>query len=74
MPKVQCGRYSNASEGVRDALRLLEDREKQRALRLAELHRMTEEGRANALSAEDGQGALDRLKAKGRTMTRPAEA
>ena len=46
--QVQGGRYNNASEVVRDALRLLEDREKLRELKLAELRRLAEEGRAIA--------------------------
>jgi len=62
------GRYNNASEVLRDALRLLEDEEKLRALRLAELHRLAEEGRASGLSSEDGEAVLDRLEAKYRAM------
>jgi antitoxin ParD1/3/4 len=66
--QVKDGRYNNASEVVRDALRLLEDEEKLRALRLAELRRLAEEGRASGLSNEDGEAALDRLEAKYRAM------
>lgn len=37
--KVQTGRYSSASEVVREALRLLEDRDRAKAAQLAELNR-----------------------------------
>jgi antitoxin ParD1/3/4 len=66
--QVKEGRYNNASEVVRDALRLLEDEEKLRALRLAELHRIAEEGRASGLSDQDGEAVLDRLDAKYRAL------
>jgi antitoxin ParD1/3/4 len=66
--QVKDGRYNNASEVVRDALRLLEDEEKLRALQLAELARLAEEGRASGLSDEDGEAVLDRLEAKYRAM------
>jgi antitoxin ParD1/3/4 len=66
--QVTAGRYNNASEVVRDALRLLEDEEKLRALQLAELSRLAEEGRASGLSNEDGEAVLGRLEAKYRAM------
>jgi antitoxin ParD1/3/4 len=66
--QVKEGRYNNASEVVRDALRLLEDEEKLRVLRLAELRRLAEEGRASGLSTDDGDAVLDRLEAKYRAM------
>ena len=72
--QIQDGRYSNASEVVRDALRLLEDQEKLRELRLAELRRLSEEGRASGLSTEDGDVVLDRLEAKYRAMVRSAKS
>ena len=62
--QVQGGRYNNASEVVRDALRLLEDQEKLRELRNAELKRLVEEGRESGLSETDGEAVLDRLDAK----------
>jgi antitoxin ParD1/3/4 len=68
--QIEGGRYNNASEVVRDALRLLEDREKLRELRLAELRRLIEEGEASGLSAEDGEAVLDRLEAKYRAMVK----
>ena len=51
---VASGRYSSASEVVRDGLRLLEDAEKLRELRTAELRRLVEEARGDPrLLSED---------------------
>ena len=61
---VESGRYNNASEVVRDGLRLLEDREKLREVKVAELRRLAEEGRLSGVSNEDGEAMLDRLEAK----------
>ncbi len=61
---VESGRYNTASEVVRDGLRLLEDREQLREIKVAELRRLAEEGRLSGLSDEDGQAVLDRLEAK----------
>ncbi len=61
---VESGRYDNASEVVRDGLRLLEDREKLRQIKVAELRRLAEEGRLSGLSEADGEAVLDRLEAK----------
>jgi len=72
--QVEGGRYNNASEVVRDALRLLEDQEKLRELRLAELRRLAEEGRASGLSVEEGEAVLDRLEAKYRAMIKSPAA
>jgi len=66
---VESGRYNNASEVVRDGLRLLEDREKLREIKLAELRRLAEEGRLSGLSDDDGEAVLDRLEAKYREMS-----
>jgi antitoxin ParD1/3/4 len=41
---VRSGRYASASEVVRDGLRLLEDREKRRELKLAELREAIRQG------------------------------
>ena len=72
--QVRDGRYNNASEVVRDALRLLEDQEKLRELRLAELRRLSEEGRASGLSESDGESVLDRLETKYRGMIQSAKS
>jgi antitoxin ParD1/3/4 len=66
---VASGRYNNASEVVRDGLRLLEEREKLREIKVAELRRLTEEGRLSGLSEDDGEAVLDRLEAKYLAMT-----
>ena len=65
---VESGRYDNASEVVRDGLRLLEDRERLREIKVAELRRLAEEGRLSGLSVEDGEAVFDRLEAKYRAM------
>jgi antitoxin ParD1/3/4 len=66
---VASGRYNNASEVLRDGLRLLEDRERLREIRIGELRRMSEEGRASGLSDESSDAFLDRLEAKYQAMT-----
>ncbi len=68
---VESGRYNNASEVIRDALRLLEDREQLREARIAELRRLAEEGRPSGLSDDDGETVLDRLEAKYRALAEP---
>lgn len=46
---VNGGRYNNASEVVRDGLRLLEDREKLRQLKVEEIRRSIEASRRSGL-------------------------
>ena len=65
---VQSGRYNNASEVVREGLRLLEDRERLRETKIAKLQRLAEEGRLSGLSEEDGEAVIDRLEAKYQAM------
>jgi len=65
---VESGRYNNASEVIREGLRLLEDKEKEREIKLTELRRLAEEGRLSGLSEEDGETALNRLEAKYRVI------
>jgi antitoxin ParD1/3/4 len=66
--QVKSGRYNNASEVVRDALRLLEDQEKVRELRLAKLRRLGGAGQASGSPEEDSDAVLGRLEAKHRAM------
>ncbi len=69
--QVTGGRYNNASEVVRDALRLLEDRDRQRQL---ELRRLVEQGRASGVSDQPGEAVLDRLEAKYRRVAKRRRA
>lgn len=58
---VKGGRYNNASEVVRDALRLLEDREALRRIKVEEIRRSIEDNRRNGvtLSEEEVFGPLE---------------
>ena len=66
--QVLGGRYNNASEVIRDALRLLEDREQARERERLELRQLAEAGRASGLSDDEGAAFLDRLERKYRGM------
>lgn len=65
---VESGRYNNASEVLRDGLRLLEEREALRGFTAAELRRLVEEGRLSGPSDVDGHTFLKRLEAKYQAM------
>lgn len=52
---VQGGRYNNASEVVRDALRLLEDREKLRQLKVEEIRRSIEISRRSGVTLSEDE-------------------
>ncbi len=58
---VKGGRYNNASEVVREGLRLLEDREKLRQLKVEEIRRSIEASRRSGvtLSEEEVFGPLE---------------
>lgn len=58
---VKGGRYNNASEVVREGLRLLEDRETVRRLKVEEIRRSIEESRRSGvlLSEEEVFGPLE---------------
>jgi antitoxin ParD1/3/4 len=65
---VGSGRYNNASEVLRDGLRLLEERERRHQIEIAELRRLVEEGRLSGPSDEEGFAFLARLEAKYQAM------
>ncbi|AHF87230.1 CopG family transcripitonal regulator (plasmid) [Rhizobium leguminosarum bv. trifolii WSM1689] len=62
---VESGCYANASEVMRDSLRLLEQREENRALELEKLKRQYAEGKAGGEPKEvDAAAFLQELKAE----------
>lgn len=65
---VESGRYQSASEVMRDSLRLLEQREEERALELEFLRREYAEGKASGEPEEvDPEAFLEALKAERRS-------
>lgn len=64
--KVQTGRYTSASEVVREALRLMEERDRLEAWHKDEIRAQIAAGLASlrAGKGEDGEAVLDRLEAE----------
>ena len=61
--QLRSGRYNNASEVVRDGLRMLEDRENLRQIKIAEIRRSIEESRQDGRTMPVDE-VLIRLEAK----------
>lgn len=72
--RVQSGRYNSPSEVVREALRLLEQRDEVFALRNEEIRNQIEQGWQAAQSVElvDGEEVFDRIDKDLDAMDRPA--
>ena len=72
--KVKSGRYNSASEVVREALRLLEQRDEVFTLRKDEIRKQIEEGWQSAKHGEvvDGDAVFDRIDAETEALERPA--
>ncbi len=64
--KVEAGRYKSASEVVRDGLRLLQEKEEEREVRLETLRREIQVGldELDRGEAVDGEEAFDRVLAR----------
>jgi antitoxin ParD1/3/4 len=67
--QIQQGRYASASEVIRDGLRVLEDREKQRALKLEALRAEIQKG-ADSGPGIPAEEVFDRLSTKYQRMAR----
>jgi antitoxin ParD1/3/4 len=70
--QLRSGRYNNASEVVRDGLRMLEDRENLRQLKVAEIRQSIEESRKDGRTTPADE-VLSRLEAKYTAMSDKAE-
>ena len=70
--KVKSGRYNSASEVVREALRLLEQRDEVFTLRKDEIRKQIEEGWQSAKRGEivDGDDVFDRIDAEFEALDR----
>ena len=68
--RVQSGRYGSASEVVRDALRLLEERDRLRDLRFLDLRRDVAAGVAELDRGKSAPLDMKKIKAAGRRLRR----
>ncbi|MEW6659831.1 MAG: type II toxin-antitoxin system ParD family antitoxin [Thermodesulfobacteriota bacterium] len=69
--QIESGRYSSASEVIRDALRLLEEQEELREAQIRSLREKVQEG-VNSGPGVPAEGVFNRLEAKyTKLMTKP---
>jgi antitoxin ParD1/3/4 len=61
--KIESGRYSSASEVIRDALRLFEEHEELRATQIKNIRQQLQEGRESGVGIPADQ-VFDRLETK----------
>ncbi len=66
---VDQGRYASASEVVRDSLRLMEEREQLRRLKLAELRDLIREGKESPTVPYDFEGAREEARKRAEAIT-----
>jgi antitoxin ParD1/3/4 len=66
--QIESGRYSSASEVIRDALRMMEEREEMRETQIKHLRQQIQEGRESG-SGIPADKVFDRLEAKYRKLT-----
>jgi antitoxin ParD1/3/4 len=74
--KVETGRYNSASEVVREALRLMEERDQMQALHKDEIRRKIAAGMASLRAGRsgDGEAFFDRLEGELDAGERPGSA
>jgi antitoxin ParD1/3/4 len=74
--KMETGRYGSASEVIREALRLLEERDQMQALHKDEIREKISAGMASlrAGRSTDGEAFFDRLEAELNAAERPGSA
>lgn len=76
---IQSGRYANASEMVREGLRLIEERDRLAREKLERLRAAVREGfeqieRGEATELDSGEALVEHVRASGRTVREKARA
>jgi antitoxin ParD1/3/4 len=74
LDKVKSGRYNSASEVIREALRLMQEREEERMVRVAEVRQKLAEGQADIDAGRYFEGTIDEVRERVRSAGRRAPA